>query len=114
VENYAKDRQATDGNMAHAHSMLYKTKNVHSKYVILILLHHKNGYANAPRHVTPTSSLSKHTNNRRSLDRPRQSMYILHSDQFAGHYCNTVQHCEGLRSVVIAVQLVGRKLIGLN
>ena len=59
-------------------------------------------------------SLPKYTNDIRSIDRPRQSMYILNSDQPAGHYCNTLQHCEGFRSLLTALQLVEQKFIVLN
>jgi len=86
-----------------------KASDTHSEYVIRIVFRGKNGYANAPqRHVTPTLSPPKYANDRRSLDRPRQSMYILNSDQPAGHYCNTLQHCEGFRSLLTALQSVGR------
>ena len=41
-------------------------------------------------------------------------MYILNSDQFAVHYCNTLEHCEGFRSLLTVLQSVERKFISLN
>jgi len=39
VGNYNRDRQATEDNIAHAHSMhIPKATNINSKYVILIAL----------------------------------------------------------------------------
>jgi hypothetical protein len=42
------------------------------------------------------------------------SMDILNSGQVAGHYCNTLQHCGGFKSVVTALQLVVQKFNSLN
>ena len=75
----------------------------------------QNCYANAPQlYVTPTYSLPKYTNDRTRFELPRQSMYILNSDQTAGHYCNKLQHCEGFRSLATALQSVEQKFISLN
>jgi len=72
-------------------------------------------YPNAPhRYVTLTFSLPKYTNDRRGLQRPRQSLYILNTDQFAGNYCNTLQHSYRYRSLLTALQSVERKFIILN
>jgi len=75
----------------------------------------QNGYVNGPkRYVTPTLPLPKYTNDRRGLERPRQSMDILNPDQLAGHYCNMLQHCKGFRSLLTALQSVERKFVRFN
>ena len=90
-----------------------KATDTHSEYVIFFRF--QNSYPNAPHcYVTLTLSLPKYTNDRRGLQRPRQSMYILNTDQFAGHYCNTLRHSYRYRSLLTALQLLERKSIILN
>jgi hypothetical protein len=41
-------------------------------------------------------------------------MDVLNTDQVAGHYWNMLQHCEGFRSLLTALELVEKKFIILN
>ena len=115
MEKYVTDRQTTDDNMAHGIAgWMTKATDTHSAYVMLIAFPRQNGCANPrQRHVTSTL-LSQNTPMTEGLELPRQSTDSLNSDQFACHYCNTVQQCERFRSLLTAVQSVERKFVGLN
>ena len=56
---------------------------------------HKNGYAKGPnRYVIPTLPLLKYTNERRGLEQPRKSVYILNQDQVTVPYQRTLKHSQ--------------------